>query len=148
MQNVVFFAKRLKPKCTSASGADDGLACFNSFFFSFDFDNRTYADAVFNQQIPALAVKVHLNTLTEKILLNFIINFLRFFCSQMSDWTVHKLQPGFDGALSDFLNLFREFNSFDSGIGSEFKIDAVCIVNQFLRKIIANQLRKVSAYIR
>ena len=148
MQNVVFFAKRLKPKCTSASGAYDGPACFNSFFFSFDFDNRTCADTVFNQQIPTFAVKVHLNTLTEKILLNFIVNFLRFSCSQMSDWTVHKLQPGFDGPLSDFLDFFREFNSFDAGIGSEFEINAVGIVNQFLRKIITDKFRKVSAYIR
>ena len=146
--NPMLFTYRLQPKRTSAPGADDGLAAFNSFFFTFDFDNRTCADAVFNQQIPALAVKVHCNALAEKILFDFIINFLRFFCSQMSDWAVYKLQPGFDGALSDFLNLFREFNSFDSGIGSEFEINAVGIVNQFLRKIITDKFRKVSAYIR
>ena len=47
--NPMLFAHRLQPKRTSAPGADDGLAAFNSFFFTFDFDNRTYADTVFNQ---------------------------------------------------------------------------------------------------
>ena len=61
----------------------------------------------------------------------------------MSDWAVYKLQPGFDGPLSDFLDFFREFNSFDAGIGSEFKINAVGIVISPLKFLFLLYLKQI-----
>ena len=100
---------------------------------------------VLDDDVFAFCVEVHLHAGLLQPVLNVVIQFLRLLGAEMADRTVHKAQICLDGVLADLLDLLAVADTLDVWIRTEFKIDLVGIVNQFLRKRRADQVRQITA---
>ena len=69
---------------------------------------------------------------------------MRLFGSHVAYRAVDKAQPRLNCPFADRLDLFGVFKSLDMLVSAEFEIDAVGIIDHFLREVIADELRKIA----
>ena len=73
------------------------------------------------------------------------IEFLSLFRAEVANRTIDEFESRLDRFLADFLDLVLISESFDMLVRAKFKINLVRIVDEFLRKILADELRKFAA---
>ena len=103
--------------------------------------------AVFDQQVLARPAEQQLDPLLPQMVLNREVEVLGFLGAKMADRAVDQLQAGLDRPLADLLDLIGGAHPFDMGVGPEFEVDLVGIVNQLLGKVRADQVRQVAAHL-
>ncbi len=147
MRNVIFCTERLQPVCAAPSRRHDHMRRFDALLLKLPFfrQDNTLADIFFHNQVCTAVAKQHLHTLIHQVFFNSAINMLRLFRTQMPDWAVHKLQPGMNRPFPDFTYLRRLAHALNVRVRPEFQIDFIRIMNQLLRKIRADQHRKIAA---
>ena len=65
----------------------------------------------------------------------------------MTDRAVHQLEAGLNGAPSDFLFALILTQTLDCLIRAELQINAVGLIDGFLRHILADQRRQIAAHL-
>ena len=82
-----------------------------------------------------------------QILLDGVVDILRIFGTQMADGAIHQLQPGLDGPEADLLHSLGVADPLHMGIGAEFQIDAIGIIDGLLRQIFPDEIGQISTHI-
>ena len=63
----------------------------------------------------------------------------------MADGAVNQLQARLDGALADVLDIGAFVNALNLGVSAELEVDLVGVVDEFLGKILADQVGQFAA---
>ena len=82
------------------------------------------------------------------MLLNGVVDFLSLFSAQMAYRTVHKFKSRLNGSFSYSLNSVVVYHTLNFCVGTEFKIDFICVGDSFSGEIFSDKVGQISAYFR
>ena len=108
-------------------------------------DHNALAHAVVDDQILARAAEDHLNAVLLQKMLQLLIKLLRLLRAEMADRAVHKLQSRLDRAPADLLHLVGLTDALHMCVRAEGQIHRIRVIDQRLRGVRSDQLRKITA---
>ena len=147
--DVVLGADLLQPVGTAAARADDHSIGIDSMGFLVlgSLDEYALALLVLQDDVLALGAEQHLHAVVGQIVLDGQIQLLGLFGAQMTDGAVHQLQAGVDGVLADLLDVLAGVDALHMGVCAELEVDLIGVVDQLLRKLLADQGGQVAAHL-
>ena len=103
------------------------------------------AAPVAQDDILARAAEEHLHAVVAQVVFDAEVHLVRLFRAEVTDRAVDQTQPRADGARADLLDLLRILQPLDMLVRAEFEIDAVGVVDELLRLLLADECGQVAA---
>ena len=145
MRNVIARAELLKPLGAAATGRNDDAVGLVFGAAAGQVDDNALANSIRDDEVLAAAAEDHLDPVVLQKMLELLVQLLRLLRAEVADRAVDKLQARRDGASADILDLVGLADTLDVRVGAELKVHGVRVVDERLRSVRADQLRKIAA---
>ena len=146
MGDVVLRTDLLQPVRAAAAGADDdGIRVDGAGFLAAIAEIYALADLVFEDDVLTLGGEEHLHAVVGQIVLDGQIQLLGLLGAEVADGAVHQLQARVDGVLADLLDVLAGVDALHMGVGTEFEVDLIRVVDELLRELLADEAGQVAA---
>ena len=103
------------------------------------------AAAVAQDDVLARAAEEHLHAVVAQVVFNAEVDLVRLLGAEVADRAVDQAQARADGARADLLDLLRILQALDVLVRAELQIDAVGVVDELLRLLLADEGGQVAA---
>ena len=145
--DVVFGTDLFQPVGAAAAGGNDHLLAEHLPGAVLLPQAHALADGAFQDDVLALGFKQHFHAGFQQVILDVQVELLGFLGAQVADGAIHQLQARLDGTLADILDLLAFIDALHLGVGTEFQIDLVGVVDEFLGKILADEVGQLAAHL-
>jgi len=144
--DVVLGTDLFEPVGAAAAGADDhGVAVDGPGFAAALTQQHALALLVLEDDVLTLGGEEHLHAVVGQIVLDGEVKLLCLLGAEVADGAVHQLQTGVDGVLADLLDVLAGVDALHMGVSAELEVDLVGVVDQLLRKLLADEAGQVAA---
>ena len=147
MGDVVLRTNFFQPVRTAAAGADDHFVCIDAAQAVAVLQQHALALLVLEDDVLALGTEQHLHAVVGQIVLDGQVQLLCLLGAQMADGAVHQLQARMDGVLANFLDVLAGVDAFHMGVSTKLKINLIGVLDQLLRKVLADEGGQVAAHL-
>ena len=145
MGNVVLGADLFQPVRTAATRGNNDLLGVDVADAVLLAQADALADGIFEDDVLALGTEQHLNTGVGQIVLDVQVELLGLLGAQVADWAIDQLQARLDSALADVLDVGAFVDALYLRISAEFQVDLIGVVDQFLGKVLTDQVGQFAA---
>lgn len=98
-----------------------------------------------HQQFFAFPAEEQLHVVVAQIVFQREIERLRLFRAEVADRAIDQLEARLNRAAADFAHLFSVADTLNVAVRAEFQVNAVGIIDQILRVLLADERREVAA---
>ena len=143
--HAVLEADLLQPVGAAAAGGDDGVPGLDGVVLVPIVRHDAAAAAVAQDDVLARAAEEHLHAVVAQVILDAEVDLMRLLGAEVADRAVDQAQARADGARADLLDLLRILQALDVLVRAELQIDAVGVVDELLRLLLADEGGQVAA---
>ena len=143
--HTVLKAGLFQPFRAAAAGGDDGVPGLDGIVLMRIVCHNAAAAPVAHDNILARAAEEHLHAVLAQVVFNAEVHLVRLFRAEVTDRAVNQTQARADGARADLLDLLRILQALDVLVRAELQIDAVGVVDELLRLLLADEGGQVAA---
>ena len=147
VRDVVFGAHLFKPVRAASARCDNGFVRKDFLFVAAlaVFDIHAFALVAFQNDVGALSCENEVNTVISQIVFDCKVQIVRFFRAEVTNGAIDQFQSCLNCFFADFFDFFLVSETFDMLVRTEFEIYFVGVIDEFLRLILADELRKFAA---
>ena len=143
--HTVLEADLLQPVGAAAAGGDDGVPGLDGVVLVPIVRHDAAAAAVAQDDVLARAAEEHLHPVVAQVVFDAEVDLVRLLGAEVADRAVDQTQARADGARADLLDLLRILQALDVLVRAELQIDAVGVVDELLRLLLADEGGQVAA---
>ena len=143
--HAVLKAGLFQPFRAAAAGGNDGVPGLDGIVLMSVVRHDAAAAAVAHDDVLARAAEEHLHAVVAQVILNAEVDLVRLLGAEVADRAVDQTQARADGARADLLDLLRILQALDVLVRAKLQIDAVGIVDELLRLLLADERGQIAA---
>ena len=143
--DAVLGAELFQPVRAAAARRNDGMPGADFLRLVALAQGNAEAGFAVHQQFFAFPAEEQLHVVVAQIVFQREIERLRLFRAEVADRAIDQLEARLNRAAADFAHLFGVANTLNVAVRAEFQVNAVGIINQILRVLLADERREVAA---